>query len=223
MKITTVLIRLPAILFLTAVLLLAALFTADLFVFPFMQGKFSVKVPMPDLRLMDSLSAVKAISKAGLKLGEITRQLNDSVPKGRVVSQIPLPGEEVKEKRRIQIILSLGREMVVVPDLKTLSPSEASDTLQRLGLHLGETREINDDRLTPGSIISTSPVAGRKLLKGGVVNIIISQNNMMNETYVPDCQNVSLEQAKAMLGKAFLRLRQVSYKRTPDVLPRTVT
>jgi eukaryotic-like serine/threonine-protein kinase len=222
MKKTTAWIKFLAFSLLTAFFLLTALFIADLFVFPFLQGKFTDKVSMPDLRQLDSASAVRALEKTGFRLGEVSSAHNDSVPSGRVVCQTPMAGEEVKKKRRVRFTLSLGREMVIVPDLKDLSPSEASDTLQRIGLHLGETRELFSDRLTPGAIISTTPAAGRRMARGSVVNITISQNNQMGQTYVPDFQNVALDQARIMLGKASLRLRQTVYRETHEVVPRTV-
>jgi eukaryotic-like serine/threonine-protein kinase len=214
--------NLLALFSLTAVFLIVALFIADLFVLPFVQGKFSPKVKMPDLRQLDSSSAAAVLGKNGFTLGETARAYNDSVPFGRVICQVPAAGEEVKKKRRVRFTLSLGREMVAMPNLRDLSPSEASDTLQRIGLHLGETREIQSDRLTPGAIISTSPAPGKRVPRGSVVNITISQNNQMGQTYVPDFQNVALEQAKTMLLKSSLRLRQISTRTMPDMLPRTI-
>jgi eukaryotic-like serine/threonine-protein kinase len=222
MKKTIAWTNLLTLLGLTALFLILLLFIADLFAFPFLQGKLSPKVLMPDLRSKDSLSAVHLLGEAGFKIGQISHVHNDSIPLGRIVYQLPLAGEEVKKKRHVCFTLSLGREMVMVPNLLELSPSEASDTLQRLGLHLGETKEVVNDRMTPGAIIATVPSSGKRISRGSQVHITISQNSLQGQTYVPDCQNIALEKAKAVLNKASLRLRQVTSQPSPDMLPNTV-
>lgn len=209
-------------LFLTGLTCLTFLFIADLFVFPFLQGKFRLRTHMPDLIRMDSLSAAQTLAKSGFRLSEITRANNDSIPAGRVVSQVPAPGREVKKTRHVRLLFSLGREMITVPNLTDLSPSQAGDTLQRLGLRLGEISEVYSTAMTPGAIMGSTPRAGHRLARGGTVNISISQNNLSGETYVPDLQNTSLDNARETLSRASLRIRQVSTRAAPEILPRTV-
>lgn len=222
MKKTTSWAELAALLFLAALFGLLLVLSADLFVLPFIQGKLSPKVQMPSIVGLDSAAAAALLLKEGFKTGEIERANNDSVAAGRVVRQVPLPGEEVKKKRHIRYTLSLGREMVTVPDLTELSPAQAGDTLQRLGLRLGEVNEEYRGDRTPGAIIASRPGAGRRVPRGGTIHLTISQNRLTGETYIPDFLNLSLDEARQNIVKAGLRLRQVDVRRAPEVLPRTV-
>jgi serine/threonine-protein kinase len=210
------------IILITALFLLLVFFTTDLFIFPIFQGKFSRKVVMPDIRDLDSLTAVNFLSQEGLSLGPISHAYHESVPEGHIIYQIPFPGHVIKKKRRVRFTLSLGEELIVVPDLMELSPSQASDTLQALGLHLGATREVYGERKTPGTIIKSDPPAGSSIPRGGTVDITITQSGLTGKTYVPDFVKVSLEKAKKKLKKYSLKLGQVSYRKAPDLLPGTV-
>ncbi|MFH0920831.1 MAG: PASTA domain-containing protein [Fibrobacterota bacterium] len=207
---------------LAAALLGLAVFATDLFVLPFFQGKFSGKITMPDLRGLDSAAARQTLSESHLELGGDTCVYSATVTKGRVVQQAPLPGQELKTLRRVHLIFSLGAEQIKIPDLRELSPSQASDTLQRLGFRLGETREVYDASMTPGAIISSSPRAGKMRARGSAVDITISQTRIGDQTYVPDFTNVSLAQARALITRYALRLRQVTTRPEPDLVPGTV-
>lgn len=205
-----------------AALLAFFVLTGDLFVIPFIQGKFAAKAVMPDLRDQDSASAAGLLASAGLTVGEVQRVFHESVPSGRVIKQQPLPGVRLKPSRRVKFTLSLGEEMVVLPNLRSLSPTQAGDTLQKLGLRLGEIKEVYGGEQSPGTITSSNPPSGGSVARGGTVSITISQNSLTGRTFVPDFVRLSLEQAKKALAKYHLRLRQVSGERDPEMLPGTV-
>jgi serine/threonine-protein kinase len=205
-----------------SVFLVLGVFATDLFILPFFQGKFYGKVAMPDLRGLDSATALQKLAGAGLAMSGVDHVYSATESRGRVLQQNPFPGQELKRQRRVHLTLSLGQELITVPVLRELSPSQASDTLQRLGLRLGETREVFGAFLTPGTIISSTPRAGKKAPRNSAVDIAISQTSVTGQTYVPDFQNVSFDQAKALLVKYALKLRQVIPKREPDLVPGTV-
>ena len=203
-------------------MLLSVFFTIDLFVFPLVQGKFSRKIIMPDLRDLDSAAAVKLLGENGITVGEVGSAYHEDVPFGYVISQMPFPGQIIKRQRRVRFTLSLGQELVMVPELKELSPSQASDTLQRLGLRLGKTRESYGERMTPGAIIASSPPAGSSMPKGGVVDITISQSSLTGKTYIPDFTDMSFQAAKHLRAKLHLRIREATTRKDPELLPGTV-
>jgi len=214
------------LLFLLPAALLLAFFVVagDLFVVPLAQGKFSKKVLMPEIRDLDSASARALLKQSGLEVSEVKVAYHESVPLGHVIHQQPGPGTRLKPNRRVKFTLSLGEELIFIPDLKELSPSQASDTLQKLGLRLGEIREIyvGGERTTPGTIISSNPPLGGSLPRGGMVSITISQTSLTGRAFVPDLIHMPLDEARKMLAKQHLKLRQVTVKRDPEMLPGTI-
>ncbi|MBQ4044848.1 MAG: Stk1 family PASTA domain-containing Ser/Thr kinase [Lachnospiraceae bacterium] len=67
-------------------------------------------VPVPDLQGMTKSQADSALTGAGLKLGSITEQYDDSVPEGCVITQSIKPKKEVEEGTSVDVIISLGSQ-----------------------------------------------------------------------------------------------------------------
>jgi len=207
----------------SAAFFIMALFVTDLFVLPAVQGRFHSRILMPDLRDKDSVSALTTLRNAGLKVGEIRHAFHESVPKGCIILQQPESESRLKRNRSVRLTISLGEERVWVPDLRTLSPTQAMDTLQKLGLHLGEIRkDYSRDDATPGTIIASQPPMGGAIKKGGTVHLTIAQSSLTGTTRIPDFARLPLDKARKLLEQAGLILRQVTEEKDADWLPGTV-
>ena len=91
---------------------------------------------------------------------------------GNVISTDPEPGTEVDEGSSVQIIVSLGKEKVKVPNLLDKSQSDAESALSALGLYGSVSEEYSDK--AAGTVISQSPDAGREVDKGTTVSYVVS-------------------------------------------------
>ena len=72
---------------------------------------------MPSLLNMTRAQAVQALESADLELGDVERQASTDVPRGRVISQDPDPGDFLPVGSEVDLLLSLGVPEVVVPDV----------------------------------------------------------------------------------------------------------
>ncbi len=105
----------PAILLWGAVLF-SAFWVADLFVMPWMAGKFRPLATVPSVRGLEPAAAADTLRARGLRVAVDTAGDHSSViPEGRVLSQIPDSGAVVKQGRRVWIQLSRGREPILRP------------------------------------------------------------------------------------------------------------
>ncbi|HEY5246416.1 MAG TPA: PASTA domain-containing protein, partial [Acidimicrobiales bacterium] len=98
----------------------------------------------------------------------------DAAPKGTVVSQQPRAGERVPVGTRVRLTLSRGPAPVEVPVVGDASSNAASATFARLGLHTTVT-QIAAPGVAPGTVIRTSPGAGRHLAKGSTVSLFVAE------------------------------------------------
>jgi len=122
-----------------------------------------------------------------------------NVPAGQVVSQDPDVGKTVKSDRLVTIYVSKGGEAIDMPDLTGLAKSAAIERLQKLGLNLGSVYE-KDSPSEPGTVLSHDPTIGTKIIRGQVVDLIVSRGEQKVEevqvtkkvTRVPDVENASL-------------------------------
>ena len=84
------------------------------------KGKEEKLVPVPDLYGLTEEKARADLATQNLETGEITPVYDDEVPEGCVVSQYPLANEEVAEKTKVNLQISLGKDPSTQPQPGTL-------------------------------------------------------------------------------------------------------
>jgi beta-lactam-binding protein with PASTA domain/serine/threonine protein kinase len=113
--------------------------------------------------------AEAALQKRGLK-ADVSHQYSDSVPEGIVVSQDPRNGTLFKGDT-VTLLVSLGPELVEVPDVVAQGVDQATATLQGAGFVVDV--EESDGYIGLGYVFSMDPGAGTDLPKGSTVIIYL--------------------------------------------------
>jgi eukaryotic-like serine/threonine-protein kinase len=131
------------------------------------------QIPVPDVTDGDVGEAEDAIVDVGLVLGDVGRAYDEEVPSGRVLSSDPPAGEVVDETTAVDLVVSRGPAPREVPDLRSLTLSEAQDALRAVGLQ-GEVagREHSDE--PEGQVIAQSPGRGNEVERGATVGLTLS-------------------------------------------------
>jgi beta-lactam-binding protein with PASTA domain len=167
----------------------------------------SAIVTVPDLTGRTRASAERTVDRLGLRVARGEPIANPRMGRGRVLMQVPLPGEEVPRGSTVRIVLSLGPEMRAVPSIRGLSRTEAIGLLQRYGFRVA-LRNVQDRR-DEGTILGLRPEVGKPAAVGGVVEMVISAGPP--KVVVPGVVGLDAENAKSRLGAAGLALGRISY------------
>ena len=93
-------------------------------------------VEVPSVTFLSVADAQDALEIAGLVLGEQTEQNDQTVPEGRIISQDPPAGEEVPEETPVNVVVSAGPSVVIVPDVTCRTYASAKAELQGLRLEV---------------------------------------------------------------------------------------
>ncbi len=190
---------------------------------PYVAGKFKGTVHVPALVSLPPEQAKAILVKNGLiYMLDSTGDYSADVAAGKILTQYPETGTEVKKGRRIWVKISKGLKSVEMPSLRGLSLRQAEITLQQLGLKVGRVREVRNTVIPSGAVIGTSPAAKAILEKGREVNIELSQGTEAASDRMPSLVGMSLSQAKEQIRKLDLSLGDVTYKKDPKSLPNTV-
>jgi beta-lactam-binding protein with PASTA domain/predicted Ser/Thr protein kinase len=91
-------------------------------------------VPVPTITGSTLEDARAALEAAGLVLGEATEQNDQTVPEGRIISQDPVAGEEVPKDTPVNVVVSAGPSVVIVPDVTCSKYAAAKAELEGLQL-----------------------------------------------------------------------------------------
>jgi len=113
--------------------------------------------------------AKKALEQRGLKVEE-SQQYSDDVPEGVVISQDPKDGTLFKGDT-VTLLVSLGPQLVEVPNVVAYGVDDATATLQDAGF---EVQVLNSSGyIGLGYVFSMDPGAGTELPKGSTVTIYL--------------------------------------------------
>ena len=190
---------------------------------PYVAGKFKGTVKVPALVSLPPEQAKAILSKNDLiYMLDSTGDYSADVAAGKILTQYPETGTEVKKGRRIWVKISKGLKSVEMPTLRGLSLRQAEITLQQLGLKVGRVREVRNSMIPSGAVIGTSPGAKATVEKGREVNIELSQGTSSESSGMPALTGMSLAQAKDEIRKLDLTLGKITYKKEPKSLPNTV-
>lgn len=200
-------------------------FLINMLAMPYVAGKFKGTVNVPALVTLPPEQAKDILEKNGLiYMLDSTGDYSADVAAGKILTQYPEKGTEVKKGRRIWVKISKGFKSVELPSLRGLSLRQAEITLQQLGLKVGRVREVRNTAIPSGAVIGTSPGANATLEKGREVNIELSQGTDASTSTagMPSLVGMSLSQAKEQVKKLSLGLGKISYKKDMRSLPNTV-
>ena len=166
--------------------------------------------------------ARKALDSIGLQAVESDTRPDPLQPLGIVINQNPQPQAVVKLGRRIYLTMSGGEVLVTVPLLRGRSTRDARFALERYGLKLGTVTYSTSEAFPENTIMDQSVQADSKLPKGSTVGITVSRGKILQESTVPQLIGKTVTEAEKLLLEAGLKVGNITYQPSFDLLPNTV-
>jgi len=130
-------------------------------------------VDVPDVVGMSQAGAEAAIVAASLTVGNVTTANSETVPAGDVISQDPAGGASVAAGTAVDIVVSLGAE-VIVPDVVGLTQAAAEAAITAANLTVGNVTTENHASVPAGDVISQDPSSGTSVGEGSAVDLVVS-------------------------------------------------
>ncbi len=156
-------------------------------------GLFGRDAEVPNLQGKTLKEAEYLLGQSKLK-SEVKHEYSDEFAKNTVVRQSPIAGTKVKQGRRVTMYLSQGPELVVVPRVEGRQLADAEIMLGNKDLSANVEEEY-DDKYAAGFVISQEPGAGKKIEKGGSVNLLVSKGPQPEKVSMPDLVGLNLDEA----------------------------
>lgn len=175
------------------------------------------EVAVPSLVGRSLEDAQRIAQKAHLGVQVVQQSYSATMPLGTVVSQDPPAGRTVKVGRVIELVTSLGPEMVSVPDVRRYSLEDARFAIEQAHLTVGNVLEAYDDIVPSGFVLRQDPAPGARVVRGSLVNLTVSKGQQ--SLVLPDLVGRSLDDARRILQNLGVTLRAVEQVRWADVAP----
>src|SRR3984893_1489495 len=132
------------------------------------------KMTVPNVEGLTQAAATTAITAAKLTGGTVTQQTSNTVATGKVISQDPASGGSVAQDSPVNLVISLGPQMVTVPNVEGLTQDAATTAITAAKLTMGAVTRQSSNMVTTGNVISQDPASANSVAQGSPVNLVIS-------------------------------------------------
>lgn len=133
------------------------------------------EVQVPDVTNLTEAAAKTKLADAKLNVTDVIPVKSDEIESGKVIETNPKAGSTVKEKSKITIKVSSGKEAITIKDYRNKKYEAARDELKKLGFTV-EKQEENSDSVESGKVISQSIAPNQKVEgKDPVITLVVSK------------------------------------------------
>jgi beta-lactam-binding protein with PASTA domain len=178
------------------------------------------EVRVPDLVGKTPGEARRIADGSGFQT-EIERQYySPSVPEGKILSQLPLPGTEVRRGWQIRVAQSLGPQRVEIPNVLGETERAADINIRRRGLDVGAVAQIEMPGVQmsgvqipgapPEQVVAQSPPPSASGVSTPKISLLITEPPQLRAYVMPSFVGQSLGSAKLALQDGGMRLGSVT-------------
>ena len=174
---------------------------------------------IPDVTGLDKKEAIKYLKEAGLKV-KVINSKTEKVPLDTVHNQDPRPGKEVKVNRVVRIWVNNGED-VKVPNIIGLELLEARSRLKGQNIQI-ETIDYYPSNQKYNTILGVYPKPGTKLEINQKISILVSSQQMIDPSVMPNITGLDLNDARELLKQIGLEIGSISQTNDPTLPINTI-
>jgi serine/threonine-protein kinase len=179
-------------------------------------------VIVPDLRNISEAQAARELERLSLNLRVDRSEHHGMIPEGFVISQSPRANENIKQRRTVEVVLSLGARTQRVPELKGMSLRQSRIVLKRHNLRVGRVAKVLSAGEAGETVLATTPGVGEELVEGEAVDVVIAVGGWKRRFVMPDLTGQDLLFMREKLRAMGFRVGGVRYEKREGVFPNTV-
>ena len=141
----------------------------------FALGLFGGGVPVPNVVGRPLAQATTTLTTSGLRLGKVSYSGTSvaGVADGSVVSEDPVAGSKVATGTPVSLVIA-GQQVLQVPDVTGQSLTQATETLEGVGLVVGTVSRVPTSTAAPDTVLSETPAAGQSVPHGSTVTLTVA-------------------------------------------------
>ena len=123
----------------------------------------------------------------------------------------------------VQIIVSKGPDIALIPDLKGLPRREAEARIRSAGLKVGLISEEFSADVKPDAVVSQNPRPPGQVAKGVLVDIVLSKGKSPQQIKMPDFQGEPLQSVLARIEALKLKVGTIRETSNARYSPGTIS
>jgi serine/threonine-protein kinase len=168
---------------------------------------------VPDMVGLEEQEASDRIADSGLHFQHVNDadDYDDAVPAGHVLSLKPAPRTLVKRGSAVIVGLSLGPQVIQVPEIVGQTTQAAQVTLAAAGLSLGRIVHVFSASAA-GTVVQQRPPAGAAAPPNAAVDLLVSRQNSAETYLMPDLVYRRYEDARRFFERRNFKVGSVKFE-----------
>ncbi|HYA23088.1 MAG TPA: PASTA domain-containing protein [Terriglobales bacterium] len=168
------------------------------------------EVAVPDLVGKTPAEARRIAELNGFQF-EVERQYySPKIPEGKILSQLPPAGTQIRRGWQIRVAESLGPQRVEIPDVIGQSERAAEINILRRGLDVGAVAQVQFAGVPPDQVIAQSPSPSASSISAPKISLLAAQAPPLEAFVIPSFIGQTVSAASATLKAAGLRVGNVT-------------
>ena len=141
---------------------------------------------IPDLENRPVLAAMNIISQLGW-LASTSEEASETIPEGLVIRTEPPAQSKLSPGSRVEIVISSGLPVMVVPSVTSLLEDSAVQILEGEGFQINLIEELlPTESVNDGRVLSQSPQPEIEVELGTIVTIVVGRSEILQQDSVVD-------------------------------------
>lgn len=165
-------------------------------------------IPVPEVVGKQLEEAVFILSKNKLSARVVGKRFSTEIPEDVVISQIPPPGTKVRKDRTVELVISGGAKLVMVPSVVGMKVREAKLHLSQLGIEIINISHIYS-RFPQNEVIAQEPPADSEARREEGVNLLVSDGPRVLKLMMPDLRGKKVEQVADFIKEIPLNISMI--------------
>jgi beta-lactam-binding protein with PASTA domain len=167
-------------------------------------------VAVPDLVGKSPAAGRMIAEESGLEIVVERQYYSSSVPEGKILSQLPPAGSQVRRGWQVRVAESLGPQRVEIPNVTGQSERVANINIRRRGLEVGAIAQMRLPDVPDGQILSQAPPPNASGIAAPKISLLVGQPTPPQALVMPAFIGQPLGSATQLLQDAGFRLGAVT-------------
>jgi beta-lactam-binding protein with PASTA domain len=168
------------------------------------------EVVVPDLVGKSPVAARAIAEQSGLELTVERQYFSPTVPEGKILSQLPPAGSQVRRAWQVRVAESLGPQRVEIPNVLGQSERVANINIRRRGLDVGAVAQIRLPDAPEGQVMAQAPPPNASGVSAPKISLLVTAPSQPQALIMPSFIGQPLGSVTQALQDAGLRVGIVS-------------
>jgi eukaryotic-like serine/threonine-protein kinase len=174
------------------------------------------EVAVPDLVGKSPVAARMIAEQSGLELNVERQYYSPTVPEGKILSQLPPAGSQVRRGWQVRVAESLGPQRVAIPNVIGQSERAANINIRRRGLDVGAIAQMQSPDAPDSEVLAQAPPPNASGVSAPKISLLVAAPSQPQALVMPSFVGQPLGTVTQTVQDAGLHIGTVTLAALPE-------